>query len=134
MRIDGRCHCGNITYEADVDPDEVYVCHCADCQSISGSAFRWAVPVAEEDFKLLSGEPKTYIKTAESGAKRAQVFCPDCGTPLYATSVGSGPKVFGLRLGAIKQRNAFKPQTQYWTESAMSWIDQVPSLPGSEKQ
>ena len=53
MKIDGRCHCGFITYEAEVDPDEVYVCHCTDCQAISGTAFRWAVPVPEAAFKLV---------------------------------------------------------------------------------
>jgi hypothetical protein len=41
MKIDCRCHCGFITYEAEVDPGEVYLCHCTDCQSISGGAFRW---------------------------------------------------------------------------------------------
>ena len=28
------------TFKAEVDPDGAYVCHCADCQSISGSPFR----------------------------------------------------------------------------------------------
>ena len=96
MKIDGECHCGKITYEADVDPETVRICHCTDCQVLSGTAFRTVVATQDEDFSLLSGKPKTYIKTADSGAKRAQVFCPDCGTPLYATSVGDGPKVFGL--------------------------------------
>ena len=134
MKVDGACHCGAITYEADADPEKARVCHCNDCQVLSGTAFRTVVPVPEAQFTLRSGTPKTYIKTAESGARRAQVFCPDCGTPLYATSVGDGPKVFGLRIGAISQRNEFTPRMQYWTRSAMSWIDQVPTLPGSENQ
>ena len=46
MKIDGTCHCGNITYQAEIDPDQVYICHCTDCQTISGSAFRWAVSEA----------------------------------------------------------------------------------------
>ena len=64
MKIDGKCHCGHIAYEAEIDPSQVYICHCTDCQAISGTAFRWAVPVAEGAFTLLSGKPKTYIKTA----------------------------------------------------------------------
>ena len=64
MKIDGSCHCGFIKYEAEVNPDEVYICHCADCQSISGSPFRWAVSVPEEHFKLLSGEPNSPLKKA----------------------------------------------------------------------
>ena len=31
-----------------------------------------------------SGDPKIYVKTAEDGAKRAQAFCPNCGSPIYA--------------------------------------------------
>ena len=32
MRIDGGCHCGHITYEAEINPDDVIICHCTDCQ------------------------------------------------------------------------------------------------------
>jgi hypothetical protein len=31
---------------------------------------------------LLSGTPKTYVKTAESGNKRLHAFCGSCGTPI----------------------------------------------------
>jgi hypothetical protein len=37
-------------------------------------------------FKLLSGELKVYVKTGESGNKRPQSFCPNCGSPIYSTS------------------------------------------------
>jgi hypothetical protein len=37
MKIDGRWHCGAITYEAEIDPDMVALCHCTDCQTWSGS-------------------------------------------------------------------------------------------------
>ena len=82
MKIDGGCHCGNITYEADIDPDKVVICHCTDCQTLSGSAFRTVALSREGTFKLRSGEPKIYLKTAQSGAKRQQSFCPECGTPI----------------------------------------------------
>ena len=28
MKIDGRCHRGCITYEAEIDPEKVLICHC----------------------------------------------------------------------------------------------------------
>ena len=121
MKIDGTCHCGFITYEAEIDPDRVYVCHCTDCQSITGSAFRWAVSVAEENFKLLSGEPKTYVKTADSGATSHQLFCPVCASPLYAVSIGEGPSFFNLRLGTARQRALLPPKSQYWCRSSQHW-------------
>jgi hypothetical protein len=80
MRIEGRCHCGFITYEAEVDPEKVMICHCTDCQTLSGSAFRSVVLTRESGFKLPSGTLKSYVKTAESGARRPQTFCPECGS------------------------------------------------------
>ena len=72
MKIDGGCHCGYITYEAEADPQKPFICHCTDCQQLSGSAFRIGIRVASDDFRMLSGEPTIYAKTAESGAKSAQ--------------------------------------------------------------
>jgi len=120
MHIDGKCHCGAITYEAEIDPATVTVCHCTDCQVFSGSPFRAMVPATRANFKLLSGTPKIYIKTADSGNKRAQGFCAECGTPIYATSP-TDPEMYGLRLGAVKQRAQLKPGKQIWCNSALPW-------------
>jgi hypothetical protein len=128
MKIDGSCHCGAIRYEAEIDPAKVSLCHCTDCQKLSGSAFRMTVQAAEADFRILAGEPKAYVKTAESGAKRIQAFCPDCGTPLYATSVGEGPKMFGIRLGTARQRQKLVPARQFWWRSALPWLPPMDDL------
>jgi hypothetical protein len=79
MKIDGRCHCGNITFEAEVDPATAAICHCTDCQTLSGTAFRTIVKTKEGAFRLLSGTPKVYVTAAESGNKREHTFCPNCG-------------------------------------------------------
>ena len=72
MKIDGGCHCGYIAYEAEADPAEARICHCTDCQTLSGSAFRTVLPTREGPFKLRSGELKIYVKTGESGTARPQ--------------------------------------------------------------
>lgn len=120
MQIEGRCHCGKIAYEATVDPDAVGICHCTDCQTLSGSPYRVAIPAAATDFVLLRGEPKIYVKTAESGTKRAQAFCRDCGTPIYAAAPHD-PSTYSLRIGAIIQRAALRPRRQIWCRSALPW-------------
>lgn len=135
MKIDGACHCGNITYEAEVDPEKMAVCHCSDCQTLSGTAFRTIVFTQESDFKLKSGELKTYVKIADSGRQRAQTFCPDCGTPIYAGRIGDeGPPVYGLRVGAIKQRDQFRPFRQVWCRSAHDWTDSLGAVEKVETQ
>ena len=134
MKIDGACHCGYITYEAEIDPKKVGICHCTDCQTLSGSAFRTLAFTREGTFKLLTGELKIYVKTGESGARRPQSFCPECGTPIYSTSTDDGPKVHSLRAGTIRQRDELVPQVQFWTRSEQSWIPELPSFPKLEKQ
>ena len=134
MKIDGSCHCGHITYRAEVDPDRVYVCHCTDCQSITGSAFRWAVHTPEANFELLSGTPKTHVKSADSGAENHQVFCPECASPLYSFSVGDGPKTLNLRLGTARQRDQLRPMFQYWCRSAQPWAMELAAVNQLDKQ
>jgi hypothetical protein len=121
MRIDGQCHCGAITYEAEIDPAMVTICHCTDCQTLSGTVFRTAVPAPEAGFTI-TGQPKIYVKTGDSGAKRAQAFCADCGSPLYASGVGDGPKVYMIRVGTARQRDQLVPQKQIWCRSEQDWL------------
>lgn len=128
MRIDGACHCGAIRYEAEIDPAEVSICHCSDCQALTGSAFRVTVPAEEENFRLLSGEPKIYVKTADSGRKRLQAFCGECGSPIYATSAEEGSKTYGIRVGTIRQREVVAPSRQIWRSSALSWVAPMDDL------
>ena len=120
MKIDGSCHCGQFSFEADIDPEKVGLCHCTDCQTLTGSAFTAYVPVAKAAIRM-RGEPRIYVKTAESGNRRAQAFCPDCGTRLYA-SAEKDPQVFNLRLGTVRQRAQLKPRMQVWCSSALPWV------------
>ena len=133
MHIDGGCHCGHIKYEAEVDPESVGVCHCTDCQTLTGTAYRTTVQSLKGAFKLLCGEPKIYIKTAESGNQRAHGFCPQCGTPLFATTVGT-PDIYGIRVGTARQRRELPPQRQGWCRSAQAWSMNIDALPQSAMQ
>ena len=133
MHVEGGCHCGQITYEAEVDPDSVNLCHCTDCQRMTGTAYRVTVRSLKGGFKLLSGQPTIYIKTAESGNQRAQAFCPTCGTPLYATTVGN-PEVYGIRVGTTRQREQLRPKRQGWCRSALDWVMNIDALPKNPKQ
>lgn len=134
MKVDGACHCGFITVEAEVDPEKVIICHCTDCQSGTGSAFRVSVPTPGASFKM-TGQPMHYVKTAESGNKRAQAFCPKCGSPIYSTAPGEGPKDFYmLRVGILRQRDQLAPKRQIWFRSAQPWVGKVGDLPKSDTQ
>jgi hypothetical protein len=133
MRIDGSCHCGHITYTAEVDPARVAICHCSDCQTLSGTAFRTVVFVPRDRFTLLSGNPKTYVKTAESGKQRAQVFCPECGSQIYAADV-TQPSYFSVRTGTARQRAELIPSSQIWCRSALPWLPTLATIKAFAEQ
>jgi hypothetical protein len=125
MKIDGTCHCGDITYEADIDPDKIVICHCTDCQTLSGSAFRTVAVTRENGFRLLSGELKVYVKIAESGKPRQQSFCPRCGSPVYSADEGDQPKTYAIRIGTARQRDQLIPKAQIWNHSAQHWLEDL---------
>jgi hypothetical protein len=78
-RARGPCYCGQISFEAEIEPGKVRVCHCTDCQTLSGSAFRTNVPVLQGTFVLKKGAPKIFLKTAdnlEGRADRSRVALP----------------------------------------------------------
>lgn len=134
MQIDGGCHCGAITFTADIDPNAVSVCHCTDCQVLTGTAFRVALP-AQASKVSLTGVPRVYLKTtADSGAKRRQAFCGDCGSPIYATADTDTPDMIMLRVGTIRQRAALPPQRQIWRRSELAWAHHLEDLPGPQDQ
>jgi hypothetical protein len=83
----------------------------------------------------MTGQPAIYEKTAESGNRRAQAFCPKCGSPIFSTAPGDGPKdSYMLRVGILRQRSELIPKRQIWTRSALSWLGKIAELPGSETQ
>jgi hypothetical protein len=125
MKIDGSCHCGAIAYEAELDPEAVGICHCTDCQAMSASAFRTFGTVKEGDFRLLSGNPKIYIKTGDSGNRREQAFCENCGSGIYAASEDDDPKAHNIRMGTVRQRAQFPPRFQVWCQSELPWLPAI---------
>jgi hypothetical protein len=120
LKIQGSCHCGYVTYEAIVDLEHIGICHCTDCQTLSGSAFRAGAVAPRKDFRLITGQPKIYIKTAQRGAKRVQAFCPECGTPIYSAAADN-PQTLNIRTGTSYQRDQLVPKAQIWCRSAQAW-------------
>jgi hypothetical protein len=129
MKVDGQCLCGDLRYEADVDADTAHICHCTDCQTLSGSAFRVTVFVNDKSFRISSGKATTYIKVAASGRRRELGFCPRCGTSIYSRPADGEAGYFGLRVGSLRQRDVLVPKTQCWRRSAQRWTSSIGEIP-----
>lgn len=128
MLVHGACHCGAVRFTAEIDPNRVIACHCSDCQVMSGAPYRVSSPAPMDSVKL-EGRTKSHLKTADSGNRRAMVFCPECGTHLWATQA-ENPTLAMIRLGCVQERAALPPTLQIWTHSAMPWLATMGSVPG----
>jgi len=51
---------------------------------------------------------------------RPPAFCPQCGTPLYASS-SARPDFIGIRAGSLDDPSWFQPSADVWTDSAQPW-------------
>ena len=39
MQVHGSCHCGQVTFTSEAKPEHTVVCHCRDCQVMSGGPY-----------------------------------------------------------------------------------------------
>ena len=134
MQVHGACHCGAIAFEAVVDSARVTICHCTDCQNLTGAAYRVTVAASMKSFRLIRGSPKTYVKVADSGNRRAQVFCADCGSHLYAHAAVENPERLGIRVGCLQERAALVPRKRIWCSSALPWSENLAGMQAVDRE
>jgi hypothetical protein len=100
------------------------VCHCTDCQSLSGAAFTIGV-VIPAGALILTGSPRLVQRILGSGAITHRWICPECGVWICGGSkldvVAPGEKRV-VRGGTFDDTSLIEPTTHYWTRSAQSWI------------
>ena len=118
---EGGCQCGAVRYRLEGEPVVLAVCHCSECQRQSGSAFGMSLIVPRRAFQLLSGETKTFTRTAESGRDVACVFCPACGTRVYHVPGLPGDNL-NVKPGTLDDRSWLAPAIHVWTKSKQPWV------------
>lgn len=134
MQIDGRCHCGAVAYEADVDRDQVFLCHCEDCQVFSGAPFRTRIIARADRFRVTRGTPRVYEKRAESGARRLMHFCGECGTQVYGSAGPGDPFPISISGGTVRQKASLEPVLQAWCCSRLPWVGRLAAIPELDRQ
>lgn len=116
-----QCACGAVKFEFDKDPDFVANCHCLDCKRASGGEMATFFGVPEDDFTLLSGEPKSFPYVANSGKKLERNFCPDCGSRLYSTNLESFPGLVFVQLGSLDRPEMIAPKLEMFVKRRLKW-------------
>ena len=94
----GGCHCGAVTFEADLDLEEgTYRCNCSICRR---TRF-WAAVAREGGFRLTAGEGEL-TKYLFNSRKNEHWFCRHCGVRAFGigneTPIG---KMYGVNVGCL---------------------------------
>lgn len=125
--LSGGCACGQIRYTAEGPPALVANCHCRDCQRAGGGQMSTVVAVGKAGFEI-SGGPKGYGYTGDSGAKLTRYFCPTCGSRLY-TDADAMADLAILQAGSLDDASECQPMMNIYCASAQPWAAMDDALP-----
>lgn len=130
--IVGGCLCGAVRYSSEAEPALVAVCHCADCQKQTSSAFSILVAVPKGTLRLEGRELAVFEGVGETGQPVFRRFCPQCGSPVVS-HVAAAPELEWIKAGTLDDPSWFEPQMHIWCASAQPWVSIDDALPRFEK-
>ena len=118
MTMSGGCACGKVRFEARVNPDEAYLCHCRMCQRATGSISIAFVNARLEDVQWHS-EPDWF----DSSPVARRPYCASCGTSLGFEFKQDATKM-DLTVAAFDDPSPFKPKHHFGAESIhRAWLN-----------
>ena len=132
----GRCACGAVRFGFDIEPDFA-VCHCLDCKSASGGEAMTLLGVSEDEFALLSGQPKALHYTASSGKGLDRNLCPACGLRLFTCNAESYPGMVFVTIGSLDNPEGVRPCAGHVHQAPLGWaipLDVPQSRPSRDER
>ena len=118
--IEGGCLCGKVRYRADAELLFIGICHCADCQRFTGSAFATVIGLPASALTV-TGTLKTFTKPGDSGKPMHRRFCPECGSGIVDEGDGL-PGVVMVSVGTLDDRSWVNPRSEIYCDSAQPWV------------
>lgn len=131
-KVQGGCMCGAIRYELNDEPLATYYCHCNDCKKSTGSAFHVGLVMKLQMVNIMTGIPKEYTKTSDSGNLMTRCFCENCGSPLFTKDSGA-PHNLVIKAGSLDQLTRVFPTTELWTIRKVPWATIGPNIESKSK-
>lgn len=117
----GGCLCGNIRYRVTAQPKASVLCHCRDCQYISGGGPTPVIIISAEQLVIIRGVPLEFGSKSDSGSLVTRSFCGNCGSPLFVYN-DNYPELRAVKAGSLDIPGIFEPGLSIWTGSAQRWM------------
>lgn len=92
--------------------------------------------IPEDDFTLLSGQPKAFRYVGASGMELYKNFCPECGARLFTSNMQSVPQAVLVTIGSLDNPEGIVPTMELFTKRRLDWaipldVPQFDAMPGS---
>ena len=126
--INGKCYCGAISWKVVSKVDFTAVCHCRDCQTLSGSGFgSTSLMIYDPKGVQFEGdEPKVFHAKSDQGNSTQRGFCGTCGTVLFNhVSEGKDDEHWAVRTGSMVDSRALRMEKEIFMKSKLSWVPTV---------
>lgn len=122
----GSCLCGNITYEVEIEPDNIFNCHCRFCRKAHGADYVTVAIVKAATLKLV--DEKRLLKEHMNAIGGIRAFCSECGTRLmnYAPDRNL---YCSVALSTVDTPLHVAPVAHVNTESKASWCEPYAGIP-----
>lgn len=120
LPLKGGCQCGAVRYEIAGPPIVFYICHCAECQKQSASAFGQSMRINSADLTI-TGPTATFSRSTDSGNAVDCQYCTQCGTRLVHKRAGYG-STLNIKAGTLDDTAWLKPAAHIWTVSKQEWV------------
>ncbi len=117
--VQGRCLCGDSSYNFIGEVKFAIKCYCRDCQQISGGGHLPQIVVPADQFAAV-GKIKSYQAKSSSGNVVEVSFCKECGSPLFK-STSKMPDVKFLCAGSLADDLVDVPFQRVFEDSRRVW-------------
>ena len=127
--LNGRCLCGEVTWETDAQPLWAGHCHCDSCRRATGAPFTSFFGVPRDSVRW-SGMMTTYLSSAGQVARK---FCTTCGTQMAYEYEGWSDETH-LYAASLNDPSKFAPKAHFHCSEKLPWValaDDLPRYPGS---
>ncbi len=128
--FEGGCFCGAVRYRA-LRPIDVAICHCRDCQRVSGAPMLAWVEIGKADLEWTHGTPSYYHHTSDWHTPIRRAFCNQCGTSLTYEREGSAE--LDVTVASMDAPESVRPTHHVYASSQMPWLHVDDDITGYER-
>jgi len=119
-KLSGSCLCGVVQYLVKDGFDAFYLCHCEQCQKVTGSGFAANILTTPDAISWVSGED--WLVNYEHPERAfSKAFCKVCGSGL--PHINKSGKNLVIPAGSLDQPLNLSPEANLFVSESPVWLD-----------